>query len=103
MERYSFLMRIDPSHYEVYVERHKHVDSELLEALAEVGIETYSIYYDEGQLFAYMEGQDLKTSLALLEQHPANLRWGRFKSDMLLWEDGKVKRTLEEVFHFESR
>ena len=100
MERYSFVLRISPANYDLYVERHKNVDPELLQAFEEAGIRTYSIYYDEGRLYAYMEAENIREAFAYLENHPANVKWQRFMSDILLRENGEVLRSIEEVFHF---
>ncbi|OCT15410.1 hypothetical protein A8709_15125 [Paenibacillus pectinilyticus] len=103
MARASFVLRISPSNYESYVDRHKNVDPELLAAFGEAGLKSYSIYYYEGLLFAYMEADNLDDVFASLSNHPASHRWGDFMSDILhKWEDGNDSKRIEEVFQFTS-
>ncbi|MCU6709121.1 L-rhamnose mutarotase [Paenibacillus sp. J5C_2022] len=102
MERFSFVLQIDPANLETYLERHRNVDQDLLQAFRETGVRTYSIYYDNGRLYAYMEALNIKETLAMLEHHPANVKWQQFMSDLLLRQNGEVLRPINEVFHFES-
>ncbi|QGQ95202.1 L-rhamnose mutarotase [Paenibacillus psychroresistens] len=101
MARSSFVLRISPADYETYVDRHRHVYPDLLAAFGEAGITSYSIYYYEGLLFAYMEAEDFAYVSKVLSSHPASHRWAAFMSDILLcWENGNDSVQIEEVFHY---
>ena len=103
MDRASFVLRIAPEHYDEYVERHRFVYPELLDAFRRAGIRTYSIFYHEGLLFAYMEADDFEQAMEQLKHEPSNRMWQQMMSDMLLqWENGATTRTIPEVFHFEN-
>ncbi len=104
MERVAFLLKIDPKDQEEYIERHKNVYPELLQAFEEVGIDTYSIFLHEEYLFAYMEVEDFQKAMKILEENEANQRWQQFMSDILIpHHEGKTIREIPEVFHFQSK
>jgi len=104
MERVAFLLKIDPKNQEEYIERHKNVYPELLEAFEEVGISTYSIFLHDEYLFAYMEVEDYQAAMKKLEENEANQRWQQFMSDILIKHNaGKTTLEIPEVFHFESK
>jgi len=103
MERYSFLLRIEPDDYEAYAKRHRAVYPELLQAFREVGIVTYSIFYHEGYLFNYMESENIGQTMAELAAYPVYGRWQSFMSDMLLTHNGSsVSADMPEVFYFDG-
>lgn len=103
MQRVSFILRIAPEHYEAYVERHRSVYPDLLQAFGEVGFRTYSIFYHEGLLFNYLEVEDYELAMNRLSAHPAYVRWQAFMSDMLLQAEGEsVSVEIPEAFHWTS-
>jgi L-rhamnose mutarotase len=101
--RYIFLMECKPGSEEEYKKRHKSVYPELLKALKDVGVQNYSIFMDGNQLYAYMETDDFDTAMGKLENHPANVKWQSFMSDILVQENGAPKMVLinKEVFHLD--
>lgn len=104
MERVSFVLQIDESNREAYIERHKNVDPELLKAFGEVGIKSYSIFMDGGRLFAYMEVENFKEAMAALGDHPANVRWQQFMADLLeKHHEGGTSKVIPEVFYFAGK
>lgn len=101
MQKVAFVLRIAPEHYEAYVERHRSVYPELLQAFEEVGFVTYSIFYYEGLLFNYLEVEDYAQAMEKLSAVPAYRRWQSFMSDMLLPMDGSsVSVAIPEVFRW---
>lgn len=103
MERVAFLLKIDPKDQEEYIERHKNVYPDLLQAFEEVGISTYSIFLHDSYLFAYMEVEDYQEAMKKLEENEANQRWQEFMSDILIKHNGeKTVLEIPEVFHFQS-
>lgn len=103
MQRVSFKLTIRPGTEEEYLLRHQNVYPELLMAFREVGIQSYSIFMDGDTLFAYMEVEDFEAAMKTLEHNPANIRWQKFMSDILIADmEGSTTKILPEVFHFES-
>lgn len=101
MERRAFKLTIQAGTEEEYIRRHKEVFPALLEVFREVGIHTYSIFMDGCTLFAYMEVDDFKEAMHFLNQHPANIQWQAYMSDILLRNDeGQTMEPLNEVFFF---
>jgi L-rhamnose mutarotase len=102
MQRVSFLLQIREEDQQEYMKRHKAVYPELLQAFGEVGIHTYSIFLDGGTLFAYMEVDDFDAAMEQLDRHPANIRWQKYMSDLLLpFPNGETTKRIPEVFHYE--
>jgi L-rhamnose mutarotase len=101
MEHISFVLKIDPANEAEYKKRHDRVDPELEEQFRQVGIKRYHIYFHEGTLFAYMEVENFDEAMAKLEDHPANVKWQQFMSDMLLaWENGENVKRIPEMYRF---
>jgi len=101
LQRISFVLRIAPEHYEMYVERHRSVYPELLQAFEEVRFRTYSIFYYEGLLFNYLEVDDYEQAMKKLSVNPAFNRWQAYMSDMLIPMEGKsVSVAIPEVFYW---
>lgn len=100
---YAFRLTIRPGTEEEYVKRHQEVYPDLLQAFKEVGVQTYRIYLDGCNLFAYMEVDDFASVASFLSDCSANIRWQNFMSDILVRnEHGETMEPLREVFHFES-
>jgi L-rhamnose mutarotase len=103
MQRVSFMLKIREEDQQEYIKRHQSVYPELLQAFKEVGIKTYSIFMEGGNLFAYMEVEDFAEAMKALHHHEANLRWQEFMSDLLIpHHEGETIKVISEVFHFES-
>lgn len=101
MEYVSFVLKIDPSHKDEYVERHKNVDPELEAQFREVGIHRYHIFFCDGLLFAYMEVDNFEQAMSQLADHSANVKWQAYMSDLLQeWESGSKVKRIEEVYRF---
>ena len=103
MGRFGFKLTIQPGAEEEYLLRHQTVYPELLQAFREVGIKTYSIFMDGLTLFAYMEVDDFETAMETLNKHPANIKWQKFMSDILIKDaSGLTMQVLPEVFFFKA-
>ncbi|REE87511.1 L-rhamnose mutarotase [Paenibacillus taihuensis] len=101
MERVSFVLQIDESNRDAYIERDQNVDPELLKAFGEVGIKSYSIFMDGGRLFRYMEVENFNEAMTALGEHPANLRWQQFMEDLLVkHHEGGTVKVIPEVFYY---
>lgn len=102
MEHVSFVLKIDPQHFDEYKKRHERVDPELEEQFAAIGIRRYHIFFhDDGTLFAYMEVDDFDRAMEHLDHHPANAKWQVFMSDLLKkWDNGSIAKKIPEVYRF---
>ncbi|WP_168120199.1 L-rhamnose mutarotase [Paenibacillus sp. HB172176] len=104
MEHVSFVLKIDQQEMEEYKRRHNRVDPELEEQFEAAGIHRYHIFLHEGTLFAYMEVENFEQAMKHLADHPANLKWQAFMSDMLqAWEDGSMQKQIPEMYRFERK
>jgi L-rhamnose mutarotase len=75
MERKCFLLRVKPERLPDYLQAHQ-VWPEMLEAMREVGLQNYSLFYrPDGLLVGYLEGGDVLASLRQLGETDVNTRW----------------------------
>jgi len=106
MARHFFKLQCLPGTEAEYVERHKRVYPDLLEAFRRVGIRSYSIFMQENRLYAYMEVDDFDAAMKALATDPANVRWQEYMKDILvpIGKDGSMMDVVDnEVFYFEHR
>ncbi|MCR8629841.1 L-rhamnose mutarotase [Paenibacillus radicis (ex Xue et al. 2023)] len=97
----SFVLKIDPNDAEAYQKRHEKVDPELEEQFRAVGIHSYHIFLHEGTLFVYMAVDNFEEAMKSLQDHPANVRWQAYMSDMLeVWESGSTVKAIPAMYHF---
>jgi L-rhamnose mutarotase len=74
-ERSAFVLRVRPDKIDEYVEAHRNVWPELLEALGRAGIRNYTIFRHGNEVFGYFEADDLKAAGAYMETQEVNARW----------------------------
>lgn len=101
-ERRGFVLRVKPDSIEEYVEAHRHVWPEMLEALRGAGIRNYTIFRAGNEMFGYFESDDLTRSEQYLAQQEASGRWQSAMADLLeerVPEKGPAP--LEEVFRLD--
>ncbi|MFC5729441.1 MULTISPECIES: L-rhamnose mutarotase [Nocardioides] len=76
MPRYCFTLQVRPDRMDEYVERHRAVWPEMLDALAETGWRNYSLFLrDDGLLVGYVESDDLTAAQAAMARTEVNARW----------------------------
>ena len=63
-ERRGFVLRVKPDRIDEYVEAHRHVWPEMLEALRAAGIRNYTIFRAGNEMFGYFESDDLEAAAA---------------------------------------
>jgi L-rhamnose mutarotase len=102
--RYCFQLQVDPDRMAEYVERHKAVWPEMLQALRATGWRNYSLFLrSDGLLIGYVEADDLAASQAAMEALDVNARW---QSEMAEFFVGTAPTEgfplLTEVFHLEE-
>jgi L-rhamnose mutarotase len=104
MERVGFVMRVLPGREEEYRRRHEAVWPELLADLRAAGVETYSIFLRDDELFAYLEVADFGVFTRAMGTSDANARWQAEMADLI---DPLIDRAtgfhtrIPEVFHLE--
>ena len=87
-----------------YVERHRAVWPEMLDALRDTGWRNYSLFLrEDGLLIGYVECDDLVASQAAMAKTEVNARWQAEMQGFFEELDGRRPdqgmRPLEEVFH----
>jgi L-rhamnose mutarotase len=74
-QRSAFVLRVRPDRIDEYVETHREVWPEMLDALRGAGIRNYSIFRDGNQVFGYFEAEDLERAAAFLDGQEVCTRW----------------------------
>jgi L-rhamnose mutarotase len=101
-ERSSFVLRVRPDKIDEYVEAHRNVWPEMLEAIRAAGIRNYTIFRHGNELFGYFEADDLDAAGRYLAAQEVNGRWQDSMAELL---EERVPDTgpprLEEVFRLD--
>ena len=74
-ERTAFVLRVRPDKLDEYVEAHREVWPELLDALRAAGIRNYTIFRSGNEMFGYFEADDLEAAGRYLEGQEVSARW----------------------------
>ena len=87
-----------------YVERHRAVWPEMLDALRDTGWRNYSLFLSgDGLLIGYVECDDLMASQAAMAKTDVNARWQAEMAEFFTGIDGRPPdegfTLLSEVFH----
>jgi L-rhamnose mutarotase len=104
MQRFGFVMRLLPGAEAEYRRRHAAVWPEMLDVLRAAGASNYSIFQRGGDLFGYLEVEDLRRFQDHMAASDVNARW---QADMGVLIDPLTDpatgfhRQLDEVFHLE--
>jgi len=106
--RYCFNLQVRPDRIEEYVERHRAVWPEMLEALKQSGWHNYSLFLrEDGLLVGYVECDDLTSAQAAMAATDVNARWQAELSEFFAGLDGRPPDEsfllLTEVFHLEDQ
>lgn len=82
-ERSAFVLRVKPDRIDDYVDAHRAVWPDMLQALRDAGIRNYSIFRDGTQVFGYFEADDLARAAAHLAGQEVCTRWQDAMADLL--------------------
>ena len=82
-ERSAFVLRVRPEKVDEYVEAHRRVWPEMVEALRAAGIRNYTIFQDGERMFGYFESDDLDAAAAYLDRQDVSARWQDAMADLL--------------------
>ena len=101
-QRQGFVLRVKPDKVDEYVEAHRHVWPEMLQALRDAGIRNYTIFRAGKEMFGYFEADDLGHAAEFLAVQAVSARWQDAMAELL---DERVRDSgpppLEEVFRLE--
>jgi L-rhamnose mutarotase len=82
-QRSAFVLRVRPDRIDEYVEAHRAVWPDMLQALRDAGIRNYSIFRDGTQVFGYFESDDLERAADHLAGQEVCTRWQNAMADLL--------------------
>jgi len=98
-QRSAFVLHVKPDRIDEYVEAHRNVWPEMLQALRDAGIRNYTIYRSGTEMFGYFESDDLERAGAHMAAQEVNTRWQDAMAELL---DERVPDggppPLEEIF-----
>jgi len=101
-QRSAFVLEVRPDRIEEYVEAHRNVWPEMLDALRAAGIRNYTIFRRDNEMFGYFESDDLEAAGRYLASQDVNARWQDAMAELLeerVPDEGPA--ALEEVFRLE--
>jgi L-rhamnose mutarotase len=101
-QRSAFVLRVRPDKLDEYVEAHRAVWPEMLDALRNAGIRNYTIFRSGNEVFGYFESDDLERGAAYLAAQEVCTRWQDAMADLLeerVPDEGPPP--LEEVFRLD--
>ncbi|MCY4525169.1 MAG: L-rhamnose mutarotase [Anaerolineaceae bacterium] len=106
MQRVCFLLKVRQERMEEYVERHREVWPEMLNALRETGWHNYSLFLrEDGLLIGYLETPDFQAALEGMAGREINERWQNDMAPFFETLDGRhadeSMMPLQEVFHLD--
>lgn len=105
MQRAAFVLRVEPGKEVDYIEAHKNVWPELIEAATAAGFHNHTVFMRGQTLFLYVEGDDIERSSKEYFAHPVKKKWDEYISQFLMSEavdeSDCTPGELEEVFHFD--
>jgi len=101
-QRSAFVLRVRPDRIDEYVEAHRKVWPEMLQALRDAGIRNYTIFRAGTEMFGYFEADDLERAAAHLARQEVCARWQDAMAELL---EERVPDAgpppLEEVFRLD--
>ena len=106
MPRYCFTLQVRPDLIDEYVERHRAVWPEMLEALRDAGWRDYSLFLrDDGLLVGVFEADDAAAAQAAMEATDVNARWQAEMAPLFVANDRPDRqfRFLDEVFNLDAQ
>ena len=105
MKRFGQVIRLKPGVLARYKEYHAKVWPEVLDMIHRCNIRNYSIYHQDGTLFAFFEyvGRDFEADMARMAADPKTQEWWAIMEPMqeplATRAAGEWWCTMEEVFH----
>ena len=101
-QRMAFVLGVRPDKLDEYVEAHRDVWPEMLDALRDAGIRNYTIYRHGNEMFGYFESDDLEAASAYMAAQEVNTRWQDAMADLLEERvPGAGPAALEQIFRLD--
>jgi L-rhamnose mutarotase len=82
-QRSAFVLYVKPERIEEYVQAHRSVWPEMLDALKRAGVRNYTIFRDGNRIFGYFETDDLGATERYLAEQEVSTRWQDSMADLL--------------------
>ena len=107
MKRYGQIIGVKTECLEEYIKYHAAVWQGVLKTITECNIRNYSIFYRDGQLFAYFEyiGEDFAADMKKMAADPVTQEWWKIMDPMQqpvsTAQPDEWWAPLEEVFHLD--
>jgi L-rhamnose mutarotase len=101
-QRSAFVLKVRPDKVDEYVEAHRNVWPEMLDALRAAGIRNYSIFRHGNEVFGYFESDDLQAAGEHMSRQEVNERWQDAMAALLqerVPDEGPAP--LEEIFRLD--
>jgi|TARA_B110000977_G_scaffold174310_1_gene228065 L-rhamnose mutarotase len=91
MEKIGFRLQVRTEMMDEYIQHHRNVWPEMLEALTETGWHNYSLFLDQsdGALFGYFETPDFSAAQSGMAELDINTKWQELMSPYFVALDGK--------------
>ena len=91
MEKMGFRLQVRTEMMDEYIQHHRNVWPEMLEALTETGWHNYSLFLDQsdGALFGYFETPDFSAAQSGMAELDINTKWQELMSPYFVALDGK--------------
>ena len=101
-QRSAFVLAVRPERIDEYVEAHRKVWPEMLDALQRAGIRNYTIFRHGTQMFGYFESDDLEAASRFMARQGVSARWQDAMAVLLEARvpDGGAP-ALEEIFRLD--
>ncbi len=81
--RSGFVLRVKADKIDEYVEAHRAVWPEMLQALRDAGIRNFTIFRHGTEVFGYFEADDLERAGAYMAAQEVSTRWQDAMADLL--------------------
>jgi L-rhamnose mutarotase len=82
-QRSAFVLHVRPDRIDEYIEAHRVVWPEMLDALRGAGIRNYSIFRSGNEVFGYFEADDLAAAERYLAGQEVCTRWQDAMAELL--------------------
>lgn len=102
MERYCFVIELEPGSEDEYKRRHDELWPELASAIRDAGISNFSLFRRGLEVIGYCECEpDGATAFGELAETEVDRRWSESMSDLIARETDESGRLIayEEVWH----
>ena len=82
-QRSAFVLHVRPDRIDEYVEAHRNVWPEMLDALRGAGIRNYTIFRSGTDVFGYFEADDLAAAGRYMAEEGVSTRWQDAMAELL--------------------